>query len=419
MAVLSTTVDDDWTFRGADTRYCTHCYHDYPARMIPQIADRLLRMYGSGSDKVFDPYCGSGGVLVEGLLHGMETFGTDLNPLARMLARAKTMYIEPTALDQSVKEFLEFSMQRGARSHELPPWLSPERVAFWFQPDVVQQLLAIYSFISHIGDKATEWFFLTAYSETVRECSKTRNGEFKLFRMSEEALSKFRPDAMKIMIEKLGRNRQGYADMLGFIGRKENWRASHVLDFDACRPIPCDAIAPGSIDIVVTSPPYGDSHTTVAYGQFSRLSSEWLGFMEAARVDSMLLGGKRLRHMHTFKIQQLDESLHRVAEQDPARALEVASFYLDLENSITNVASSLRSGGHACYVVANRKVKGTILPTDGVVVAFFERNGFRHVTTHSREIPNKRMPLRNSPTNEPGLTDHTMLHERIVVMQKA
>ena len=30
-----------------------------------------------------------------------------------------------------------------------------------------------------------------------------------------------------------------------------------------------------SVDCIITSPPYGDSRTTVAYGQFSRLSAQW------------------------------------------------------------------------------------------------------------------------------------------------
>ncbi len=29
----------------------------------------------------------------------------------------------------------------------------------------------------------------------------------------------------------------------------------------------------------------------MAYGQFSRLSSEWLGFNEANQIDNMLMGG--------------------------------------------------------------------------------------------------------------------------------
>ncbi len=50
-----------------------------------------------------------------------------------------------------------------------------------------------------------------------------------------------------------------------------------------------------SVNLVVTSPPYGDSKTTVAYGQFSRLSLQWLGLPddEARSLDNRLLGGRR------------------------------------------------------------------------------------------------------------------------------
>ena len=41
----------------------------------------------------------------------------------------------------------------------------------------------------------------------------------------------------------------------------------------------------GGYRLVITSPPYGDSQTTVAYGQFSRLSSEWIGFPNARKID--------------------------------------------------------------------------------------------------------------------------------------
>jgi hypothetical protein len=47
---------DDWTFRKAKTRELTHCYHDYPARMIPQVAGKLLDLFGSDSATMFDPY---------------------------------------------------------------------------------------------------------------------------------------------------------------------------------------------------------------------------------------------------------------------------------------------------------------------------------------------------------------------------
>lgn len=49
-----------------------------------------------------------------------------------------------------------------------------------------------------------------------------------------------------------------------------------------------------SFDLVLTSPPYGDSRTTVAYGQFSRLSLRWLGIDEY--VDRTSLGGKAKKY---------------------------------------------------------------------------------------------------------------------------
>ena len=50
----------------------------------------------------------------------------------------------------------------------------------------------------------------------------------------------------------------------------------------------------GKANLVVSSPPYGDHKTTVAYGQFSRFSSLWLDLPKerALSVDKIGLGGK-------------------------------------------------------------------------------------------------------------------------------
>ena len=99
------------------------------------------------------------------------------------------------------------------------------------------------------------------------------------------------------------------------------------------------------------------------------------------------------------------------------RALEVEHFYSDYYQSITNVAKTIKPLGFACYVVGNRRVKGLQLPTDEITKHFFEKNGFKYVETIIRNIPNKRMPKRNSPNNIVGETSQTMHHEFIVIMQ--
>jgi hypothetical protein len=90
----------------------------------------------------------------------------------------------------------------------------------------------------------------------------------------------------------------------------------------------------------------------------------------------------------------------------------------DYQKSIANVATTLKKGGYACYVVGNRKVKGEVLPTDEITKDFFEYQGFTHIETIIRNIPNKRMPSKNSPSNVIGAKDETMSNEYIVVMQK-
>jgi hypothetical protein len=39
-------LDTSWDFRTANVKEYTHCYHNYPAMMIPQIANRLINLYG-------------------------------------------------------------------------------------------------------------------------------------------------------------------------------------------------------------------------------------------------------------------------------------------------------------------------------------------------------------------------------------
>ena len=95
----------EWDFRKEDTKEFTHCFHIYPAMMIPQVARGLIELYGKEGDLLFDPYCGSGTSLVEGRLAGMNVYGTDLNPTARLIARAKAINYDIGNLRKDLSEF--------------------------------------------------------------------------------------------------------------------------------------------------------------------------------------------------------------------------------------------------------------------------------------------------------------------------
>ena len=418
MGTIQNRIQIDWDFRGEDTRVLTHCFHDYPARMIPQIASKLIELFGSSAKKLFDPYCGTGTSLVEAQLRGIDAMGTDLNPLACLIAKVKTKPISQQILDLYLKDFSDFIYK--ARFDEEPSVLSIPNfpnINFWFQSEVIRRLAYLKKYIWQIDKEDIRDFFKVAFSETVRESSLTRNSEFKLFRMTEKQIGSFNPDVYTIIEKKLSRNRRGMLAYLSALKNSPHKASISIYDFNTVEGIP-KKFNKFNFDLVITSPPYGDSRTTVAYGQYSRLSSQWMDFSEANNVDKKLMGGQTNSHIQKFGCKTLDNAIKKISEIDQKRALEITSFYIDLEKSIRNVSTLLRHGGYVCYVVGNRRVKGTTLPTNQAIVAFFESNNFAHVDTFLRSIPNKRMPAKNSPTNEPGKLDSTMLNEYIVVMRK-
>jgi site-specific DNA-methyltransferase (cytosine-N4-specific) len=93
-------------------------------------------------------------------------------------------------------------------------------------------------------------------------------------------------------------------------------------------------------------------------------------------------------------------------------------FYYDLFLAIKEISGKVKGKGFVVFVVGNRKVKGIELPTDKICADFFISFGFNHIKTFVREISNKRMPDKNSPSNIPGRKSDTMRYEYIVVLRK-
>ena len=410
------TVDESWDFRKSNTKEFTHCFHPYPAMMIPQVARRIIKNYGNKAKILFDPYCGTGTSLVEANLVGMNAIGTDINPLARLIATTKTTKIDIQVLNLFLHDFMNYFFSINFQIEKVKSVIVPEikNIDFWFSKTVQQKLGVLLCYIENINDVSIKNFFKVAFSETVRETSFVKQGEFKLVR-NKIFKDREEPDVFGVMITKLSRNKQG---LIEFEKSCKNCSQTSVYGFNTVNTIPKEIIRENSVDIVVTSPPYGDSRTTVAYGQYSRLANEWLGYKNANQVDNILMGGERRKHIHTFKSDVLNDVIYTIQREDKERVRDVISFYEDYEKSINHVSTTLKKSGFACYVVGNRTVKGVNIPTDEITAQLFEENNFTHIETIVRNIPNKRMPSKNSPTNVVGATASTMKNEYIVVCQK-
>ena len=406
--------NDYWDFKNVNTKEYTHCYHTYPAMMIPQVARELLKQYApiGRMELVFDPYVGSGTTLVESSIAGINSIGTDLNPLARFISTVKTTHYDEQEVANGlfyIENHFSIYTPSLVRNTDFGRITNYD---FWYDKSVLLKLSYIDQLISDLPDSVRSFFYI-ALSEVVRETSYTRNGEFKRFRMTEKSIEKFNPDVFKLFTDKVQRNILG----LEQYNRIKNSNTTNVCDFNTVSNIADNIIEAGSVDMIITSPPYGDSHTTVAYGQFSRWANEWFSFPNAKNLDTILMGGQKKRKINIEPISIADE-LKSIKEIDEIRYNEVSSFLQDYYNSIKNIAPLVRDGGRVCYVVGNRTVKGVQIPLDLFTAEVFESMKFKHDITIVREIPSKRMPSKNSPTNEIGKVAETMTNEYIVILTK-
>ena len=383
--------------------------HKYPATMIPQIGIELLKDLKIKGKKMLDPYCGSGSSFTVGLDQGFsEMYGFDLNPLAILIARAKFTKVDLKKTKQYQQRLRNAVYNFVKKEENLSLLKKPSfyNIQFWFSEQITQNLCILKHFLDKFTDKDTARLFLVAFSETVRECSYTRNNEFKLYKMKPEDVLNFNPDVLGVFFNKLSKAIEVYENYyFPKLAEKEI-----KIDFHKFQE------KQNYYDLVLTSPPYGDSKTTVAYGQFSTLSNEWLGIAFARKIDSILMGGKTRKKIYEKGI--IADYIQAISKKSHIRALQVSSFYEDLENSITQISHNIQRGGTAIYIVGNRRVKEIQLPTDQFIAEIFEKNNFQHLLTYQRKIKNKSMPSQNSPSNKKNNKLNTMNKEYIVVCKK-
>ncbi|MGQ9608089.1 MAG: DNA methyltransferase [bacterium] len=376
--------------------------HPYPAMFHFLLVRKLIQDFSNKYDLVMDPFMGSGVVAIESIINNRNFIGYDINPLAILIAKVRATSIPQEKLLKTLNTIEKTYNNVTIESIDF------HNIHYWFEEYVIDQLSKLRKAIFSIEDDEVKNFYKVVFSETVRRASKTKYNEFKLLRKKNEENN---VNVLKIFREISLKN---IGLLTSFYKNNSVRETKMVLEI---KNILEDTEQKSEyIDLVVTSPPYGDSKTTVAYGQFSRLSLRWLGIEE--NVDRLSLGNRQKEICFNLPSQILYDVLKKVANKDEKRSKEVFSFYKDLFDSIQIIARKVKKNGFVCFVVGNRKVKGEELPTDKISVDFFQSFGLSHLETMVRAISNKRMPIKNAPSNIRGEKDYTMKYEYIVILKK-
>jgi len=434
MSSLVSVTKEDWTFRDISTKEYTHGFHQYPARMHPEIAKRLIQKYiRKSSDIVFDPFMGSGGVLVESMLHGNNSVGIDLNPFAVLLTKVKTTPLDAAKLETTFNQIILDSKKDKKNKIEydnapnfLPKKPKEKSLKFWYQDDALRDLQILKNHVFLIKDEKTRDFFKICFSLATRKVSFQKNSIYKIYRMKPDKRKLFKPNVLdefsKICKNNI-KNMNEFSNTLGINYSK----ATPILGNTFAAPELLDGKKP---TLVVTSPPYGDHGTTVAYGQFSRHPGMWLELEDSDElfaVDTNGLGGQKKKSIEDLNSETLDKTLKKIKEKDlqvpkekthANRTADVYSFFYDLDKCFDKISQVLKpKQSHCCFVVANRTVRREKIPTDVICVELAKKYGFKHVDTIYRTIANKAMSLKNAPENIVNFSGNTMTKESIVIWE--
>ena len=128
----------------------------YIGRLRPECAQFLIEEYATTGMPIFDPFCGSGTILLQGWKNEFDVYGNDLNPYAYTLSLGKVHpYKSLEEALQALKKY-EKRVKHCAKSISLdtvPPW-----VREFFDPTTLQEILSCFYYFR----RYKEWFLLSA-----------------------------------------------------------------------------------------------------------------------------------------------------------------------------------------------------------------------------------------------------------------
>jgi len=173
-------IDYSWSFSDKtikDTSYITHGYYTYPAKFIPQLAERLIKENSAEGDIVIDPFMGSGTTVVEAIVNNRVGIGTDINEIANLLAKVKTTPIDNTILAEEFYKIENDLIKRlngqfeQALKNALLKVPDNERIDYWFLPEQKEKLAIILERVLEIENQDIQNFFLVTFAQILKSSS--------------------------------------------------------------------------------------------------------------------------------------------------------------------------------------------------------------------------------------------------------
>ena len=349
----------DWSFTNDETGFLTHDLHPYPAKFIPQIPGCCIAKLSLPGELVFDPFGGSGTTALEAVRMGRRALSTDANAVGTLIGRVKTSNLDRMA----AKELHAIRSALTTRLADLP---QPEslcnenancvpdipNIDKWFPITSRGELAAIRSRINKLkNDKAHDIALLALSRITLAvsfQDSETRYSSKPRNIPQGETIKRFLSSLNTIVRNVMQTQPALRYSVCDFL-------TTDARDLDQSRH------KPNSIDLIVTSPPYGNANDYHLYHRFRLL---WLGHdpRQLGRIEI----GSHLRH------------------QKESSGFD--TYLVEMEQSLSGMYRLLRPGRYAVLVVGDAIYNKVLYPVAKALSNIAENIGFETVCIVERKI---------------------------------
>ncbi|MEH3103458.1 MAG: DNA methyltransferase [Sphingomonas phyllosphaerae] len=279
----------------------------YPAKFHPPIARKLIDLVSSPGETVLDPFCGSGTLLVEAVAAGRSAIGTDVDPLAVFVSRAKTTIVDGVAIASAAERCVQWLERSRSEDHarngdftleidqanyesqraEFSIWIPDlPNITHWFRRRATLQLAQIRRYFCETCEGDARRFLELCFASIIRNSSNAdpvpvSGLEVTSHMLAKEALGRA-IDPWRLMARAIGRSLPA---MTAFIDTRAPGASSRIVQADA-RELDPDIV--GKVNAIVTSPPY---LTAVDYYRRHTLEMYWLGLTNQ-RAERLALMGR-------------------------------------------------------------------------------------------------------------------------------
>ena len=264
------------------SRALTHGFHSYAGRMHPSTARVAIAALSTPGQRVLDPFCGSGTVLVEAMAAGRHATGGDASPLAVLIAKVRSTLLDEAARERLVMAAEEIATEAAERARKrirpvIPAWASREKERF--SPHVALELLGLRELLGKTAEDDVGQALRACFSSILVKFMRSPEPE-----SSEEGRQRIGRGVPSRFFA--GRAKELAMSLASLAQRTPAGTPAPVIRLgDACN---LGTLPDRGFDLVLSSPPYAGTYD---YAEHHDVRFLWLG-LPRENLDRIQVGAR-------------------------------------------------------------------------------------------------------------------------------